>query len=388
VSGLLLPSSRRATRPASPCSTGRGASSARPSPARSRCTRGAAGSSPSSPRGPTCAGSTRPRRGPGCDRGEPRRHRLHCRHGGPGAGRLPPRGPLVREGTRLVARRPLRRRQPPRGSPLRRLAAGSRGTRASGAALPAGGPRRLRRPHLPRRDARPPRLSPPRRDGRRRRRRGLRQGGAPARPRLSGGPGDRERGLGRPRPARAASTGLARRLVRLQLLGPQDGAPAARGGGTRRLGLPPAEEGGRLPGPRVAALAAAFQESIVDVLATKALRAAEATAARAVVVGGGVASNESLRERLAAGAPPSRPRAGGAAGRPVHRQRGDDRSGRGPSPGRRRAGGAGPGARPSWPLARPTGAPETRATAPPRRGGAGIRRHRDAEADAAGRQAP
>ncbi len=153
-------------------------------------------------------------------------------------------------------------------------------------------------------------------------------------------------------------------------------------------GCPPPRRAGRLPGPRVAALAAAFQESIVDVLATKALRAAEATAARAVVVGGGVASNESLRERLAAGARRRGlelvvPRAGlctdngamiGAAG--ARRLAAGERAG------------LDLGARPSWPLARP---PERRrrgdrpAAAPAGRAYAATR---DAEADAAGRQAP
>jgi N6-L-threonylcarbamoyladenine synthase len=67
-------------------------------------------------------------------------------------------------------------------------------------------------------------------------------------------------------------------------------------------GLPSTEVGGRLGASRVAALAAAFQESVVDVLATKTLRAAEALGARTIVVGGGVASNTMLRGRLAAGA--------------------------------------------------------------------------------------
>jgi len=67
-------------------------------------------------------------------------------------------------------------------------------------------------------------------------------------------------------------------------------------------GRPTAEDGGRLSPPRVAALAAAFQESVVDVLAVKTLRAARVVGARAIVLGGGVASNAALRERLAAGA--------------------------------------------------------------------------------------
>ncbi|MFH1474726.1 MAG: tRNA (adenosine(37)-N6)-threonylcarbamoyltransferase complex transferase subunit TsaD, partial [Chloroflexota bacterium] len=67
-------------------------------------------------------------------------------------------------------------------------------------------------------------------------------------------------------------------------------------------GRPSTESGGRLDATRVAALAAAFQESVVDVLATKTLRAAEAVGARTIVAGGGVASNAALRGRLAAGA--------------------------------------------------------------------------------------
>jgi N6-L-threonylcarbamoyladenine synthase len=49
----------------------------------------------------------------------------------------------------------------------------------------------------------------------------------------------------------------------------------------------------------VAELAWGFEDSVVDVLATKAIRAAEATEARAVVLGGGVAANRALRLRLA-----------------------------------------------------------------------------------------
>ena len=150
-------------------------------------------------------------------------------------------------------------------------------------------------------------------------------------------------------------------------------------------GLPPAEAGGRLPASRVAALAAAFQESVVDVLATKTLRAAGALGARAIVVGGGVASNVMLRDRLAAGAADLGvrlviPRPGlctdngamiGAAG--ARRLAAGERAGRDL------------GARASWPLARPAGTPDSRR--PPTRGGAAraYARARDAEADAAGR---
>jgi N6-L-threonylcarbamoyladenine synthase len=53
---------------------------------------------------------------------------------------------------------------------------------------------------------------------------------------------------------------------------------------------------------RVAELSYGFQESVIDVLVTKTLRAARATGARSVVLGGGVAANRVLRDRLADGA--------------------------------------------------------------------------------------
>jgi N6-L-threonylcarbamoyladenine synthase len=48
-----------------------------------------------------------------------------------------------------------------------------------------------------------------------------------------------------------------------------------------------------------AELAYGFQESVVDVLVTKTIRAAEAVGARTIVLGGGVAANRVLRDRLA-----------------------------------------------------------------------------------------
>jgi N6-L-threonylcarbamoyladenine synthase len=63
-------------------------------------------------------------------------------------------------------------------------------------------------------------------------------------------------------------------------------------------GLPPEGEGG-LSEATVAELAWGFQDSVVDVLVTKAIRAAEATGARGIVLGGGVAANAALRARLA-----------------------------------------------------------------------------------------
>jgi N6-L-threonylcarbamoyladenine synthase len=61
-------------------------------------------------------------------------------------------------------------------------------------------------------------------------------------------------------------------------------------------------DGVTLPEAEVAELAWAFQDSVVDVLATKTLRAAQRTGARSIVLGGGVAANLALRERVAGGA--------------------------------------------------------------------------------------
>jgi tRNA N6-adenosine threonylcarbamoyltransferase len=54
-----------------------------------------------------------------------------------------------------------------------------------------------------------------------------------------------------------------------------------------------------LPDDVVAELAWGFQDSVVDVLATKTIRAARTCGARSIVVGGGVAANGALRARLA-----------------------------------------------------------------------------------------
>jgi N6-L-threonylcarbamoyladenine synthase len=54
-----------------------------------------------------------------------------------------------------------------------------------------------------------------------------------------------------------------------------------------------------LPAAIVAELAWGFQDAVVDVLVTKTIRAARATGARSIVLGGGVAANSALRARLA-----------------------------------------------------------------------------------------
>ena len=61
-------------------------------------------------------------------------------------------------------------------------------------------------------------------------------------------------------------------------------------------------DGHDLPESAVAELAYGFQESVVDVLIAKTLRAAEEIGARTIVVGGGVAANSVLRERIEEGA--------------------------------------------------------------------------------------
>ena len=54
-----------------------------------------------------------------------------------------------------------------------------------------------------------------------------------------------------------------------------------------------------LPAQRVADLAASFQEAVVDCLVGKAMAALHQTGVRTLCVGGGVAANARLRERLA-----------------------------------------------------------------------------------------
>ncbi len=52
------------------------------------------------------------------------------------------------------------------------------------------------------------------------------------------------------------------------------------------------------PGAALADVAASFQEAVVDVLVTKARKAAAEVQAKAICIGGGVAANTSLRERV------------------------------------------------------------------------------------------
>jgi N6-L-threonylcarbamoyladenine synthase len=80
---------------------------------------------------------------------------------------------------------------------------------------------------------------------------------------------------------------------------------AARRAVGEALGRSPEDrelDGSLLAPADVAELAWAFQESVVDVLASKTLRAARELGARSIVMGGGVAANGVLRERIAEGA--------------------------------------------------------------------------------------
>jgi N6-L-threonylcarbamoyladenine synthase len=77
---------------------------------------------------------------------------------------------------------------------------------------------------------------------------------------------------------------------------------AARRAVGEALGRPAEDrdlDGSRLPSADVAELAWGFQDSVVDVLATKTQRAAREAGARSIVLGGGVAANSVLRERIA-----------------------------------------------------------------------------------------
>lgn len=64
-------------------------------------------------------------------------------------------------------------------------------------------------------------------------------------------------------------------------------------------GLAPDDPDARLSEAATAELAWGFQDSVVDVLASKTIRAARELGARSIVLGGGVAANAALRARLA-----------------------------------------------------------------------------------------
>jgi N6-L-threonylcarbamoyladenine synthase len=108
--------------------------------------------------------------------------------------------------------------------------------------------------------------------------------------------------------AAARASRRARRLPRAWLGDSDDFSFSGLKTAVRRevasaLGLPPDADPGDAPGlppDAVAEIAWAFQDSVVDVLTVKTVRAAERTGARSIVLGGGVAANQELRTRLAA----------------------------------------------------------------------------------------
>lgn len=110
---------------------------------------------------------------------------------------------------------------------------------------------------------------------------------------------------GGPAIQRAAATGDAKRYVLPRtLLGPDSldfsfsGLKTALLYTLRPQGAPP--RAAPPEGQELADLAASYQEALVDVLVQKLARAARATSARSLCLGGGVARNTRLRERLAA----------------------------------------------------------------------------------------
>lgn len=73
-------------------------------------------------------------------------------------------------------------------------------------------------------------------------------------------------------------------------------------GARQEAGLLPDDTDTPLPVDATAELAWGFQDAVVDVLSSKTARAARELGARSIVLGGGVAANRCLRERLAADA--------------------------------------------------------------------------------------
>ena len=181
-------------------------------------------------------------------------------------------------------------------------------------------PGRQRRPHVPRARSTTPRsYTRARLDARRRRRRGVRQGRAAARPRLSGRPASSTgwRASGDPE-AFDFPPLAARRRARLQLQRAEDGA-ALHACATS------ASDEAR---DRRADLAASYQRAIVDALVARTRQALERERARAA--GDRRRRGGQLRAARARGRAARRAgrAAVGAAARALHRQRGDDRGGR------------------------------------------------------------
>ena len=213
-----------------------------------------------------------------------RRRRAGRGDPGPGPGRRAARRPGHGQGAGRRARAAVRAGRPPAGPRRREL---PRPGRARAAVRLPG---RQRRPHASSRGWTTTRLHGPRRDARRRGGRGLRQGRAAARAAaIPGGP-HLERLAARRRPGgvrvpdRRAGPG-----PRLLVLRREDRAavrdPRPRPRGDDRA--------------RRADLAASYQHAIVEALAQRVERALAQTGLDRLAIGGGVAANGPLRERLA-----------------------------------------------------------------------------------------
>ena len=251
-------------------------------------------------------------------------------------------------------RKPLVARQPPGGPRVRRLAPGSGRGRARPAGVPARGAHRLGRAHVPRRDARPPRLPA-------------------ARQTIDDAAGEafdkvgRLLGLGYPGgPAisRAAEAAAARRTRSSRGRGCATPTTSASGASRRRRGgssrgpgpttaCRPTSGRARCPTRSIAELAWGFQDSVMDVLVTKTIRAAEEVGAH-----GDRPRWRGRGQRRAPG--PDRRRGGGPRhrdGHPEARLCTDNGAMIGAAGARRYAAGVRAGldldARPSLPLARP-----------------------------------
>ena len=225
---------------------------------------------------------------------------------GPGPGGVAARRAQLREDARLGPRQAARRGQPPRGPPLRRVAARPGVDEAEPAepVFPLVALIVSRRPHVPRRDARPPDLPPARPDRRRRRRRGVRQGRPAARAVVPGRAGDLARGRGRDAPRRGVPAGLARRQLRLQLQRPEDGRAPDDRRGPADEGLPTGRDAGRSPTPasrttRPPSSPGASRTRSSTCSPRRRSGRPRQTGARSIVLGGGVAANSALRTRLA-----------------------------------------------------------------------------------------
>jgi N6-L-threonylcarbamoyladenine synthase len=192
----------------------------------------------------------------------------------------------------------------------------------------------------------------PRRHHRRRAGRGLRQDRQASRPRLSGRAGGGARGgLGRPARFAFPRPLLDRKGCDMSFSGLKT---AVRRASDKLV----AAQGGLTRADR-ADLCASFQAAVADALAEKAGRAmaafAETRGATTLCVAGGVAANGAIRAALEARAAEGGFRLPRAAAEALHRQRRDDRLGRGRTPRPRRALGPRP-ARPPALAARRDGA--------------------------------